>query len=99
MSYLMLWPSLSTAGASRGGFRGPGGGGGRYWPGRGPALRALVPGRDVARAAGLERERETHQLGAHGVERGGLGVEGDESALARPLDPGRESGLVAFDTE
>ena len=43
---------------------------------------AAVLERDIGRASGLEGEGDAGEVGLHGIERGGLRVEGDDPALA-----------------
>ena len=46
-----------------------------------------VAQRDVARLAGADRQRHADEIGAHGVERGGFGIDGDGAGGARAGDP------------
>ena len=43
------------------------------------------------RGPGADGQREADELGLHRIERGGLGVEGDDAGLARLGDPGRRA--------
>ena len=50
--------------------------------------------RDVAGLARFDRETQADQVGAHGVERIGFGIEGDQRRLAQPFNPGRQRLLI-----
>ena len=43
--------------------------------------------RDVARLSGADGQRHADEIGAHGVERGGFGIDGDGAGNARAGDP------------
>ena len=64
----------------------------RHLPGQKPATQEVarpvgVPDRDVRGLAGRGRDAHPHQLAAHRIERGRLGVDGDRARRARVRQP------------
>ena len=57
--------------------------------------RCPVGERHVTSRAGFDGQRHPHQLGGHGVKRGGLGVHGHMTGLLRTGDPVQKCCLVA----
>ena len=58
------------------------------------SLAILVGQRDVAGMAGVDAERDAHQIGGHFIETGGFRIDGDIAAFADAFDPGFQRGGV-----
>ena len=93
-SNLMFWPILSTPGSSSSGFSSAIASASRDLAGQQAAaveevgLARRVADRDVAGLARRDGERDADEFGLHRIERGRLGVEGDDARLvARAIQP------------
>ena len=91
-SNLTFWPILSTEGSSSSGFSSGERLAHRDLVLEQPAAEQVagagrVGERHIGGAARRRRQREADEVGLHRIERGGLGVEGDDACLARLGDP------------